>query len=397
MRIAYICMDQGIPVFGRKGCSIHVQEVLRGLIRHGAEIELFTPRPEGSPPVDLRSVRVHPLPIPAHKHPPAREAAAFRFNTELRQALEDEGHFDLVYERYSLWSHAGMDHAQRRGVPGLLEVNAPLIAEQAQHRILVDRARAEWVAHRVFGNATALIAVSQGVASYLESYPCTEQRVHIIPNGVNSDRFPADVRASLPPAPGVFTIGFVGTLKPWHGLQALVDAFARVHAVDATVRLLMVGEGPQRAPLEAELTARGLRDAVHFTGSVDPADIPGLLASMDAAVAPYSCLPHFYFSPLKVYEYMAAGLAVVASRIGELDGLIDHGVSGLLCAPGDPVELACSLLELRADPALRTRLGQAARAKVLEAHTWDWTVLRILDLAGLAPHDQFLAVQGANA
>ena len=194
MRIAYVSMDQGIPVFGRKGCSIHVREVIGAMIAQGAEVDLFTPRGEGPPPDELRSVRLHPLPVAAQKSAPAREDAAFGSNGDLREALEREGPFDLVYERYSLWSHEGMAYAQSRRVPGLLEVNAPLIAEQAHHRVLVDRSRAEWVAHRAFGNATALIAVSEGVATYLKEYPTANQRIHMIPNGVDPDRFPGRAR-----------------------------------------------------------------------------------------------------------------------------------------------------------------------------------------------------------
>src|SRR5262245_21662167 len=118
MRVAYVCTDQGIPVFGRKGCSIHVQEVMRALIGRGAEVDLFTPRNEGEPPLGLESVRRHPLPIAAQKNSAAREQMAFEANSHLRQALEREGPFDLVYERYSLWSYEGMDYAQAAQVPG---------------------------------------------------------------------------------------------------------------------------------------------------------------------------------------------------------------------------------------------------------------------------------------
>src|SRR5260370_42343841 len=104
-----------------------------------------------------------------------------------------------------------MDDAQSTGAPGLLEINAPLIAEQAHHRVLVDRPRAEWVAHRAFRNATALIAVSDEVATYLRPFPDAEGRVHVVPNGVNPDRFPEDLPARCPGAPGTFTVGFVGT------------------------------------------------------------------------------------------------------------------------------------------------------------------------------------------
>jgi glycosyltransferase involved in cell wall biosynthesis len=106
---------------------------------------------------------------------------------------------------------------------------------------------------------------------------------------------------------------------------------------------------------------------------------------MDAAVAPYPDLTPFYFSPLKVFEYMAAGLPVVASRVGQLSSLIEDGWNGLLCPPGDPAALAASLDRLRQDPALRARLGQTARTAVLAHNSWDSVAQRSLSLAGLRP------------
>src|SRR5260370_16186351 len=137
-----------------------------------------------------------------------------------------------------------MEYARARGSPGLVEVNAPLIEEQAEHRILVDRARVEYVAERVFRAATALIAVSDQVAAYLERYPATRGRVQVIPNGVDPDRFPAGLRASSSTLPGTFTVGFLGTLKPWHGLPTLVEAFALLHREGPSSRLLIVGARP---------------------------------------------------------------------------------------------------------------------------------------------------------
>ena len=102
---------------------------------------------------------------------------------------------------------------------------------------------------------------------------------------------------------------------------------------------------------------------------------------MDVAAAPYPKLATIYFSPLKVYEYMAAGRPVVASRLGQLAEMIRHEVDGLLCAPGDAAALAADLERLWREPALRHRLGQAARAKALREHTWEAVARRILGLA----------------
>jgi glycosyltransferase involved in cell wall biosynthesis len=112
--------------------------------------------------------------------------------------------------------------------------------------------------------------------------------------------------------------------------------------------------------------------------------VPRLLARADAAAAPYPQLGRFYFSPLKVYEYMAAGLPVVASRVGQPVGVIRHRQNGLLCPPGDAAALAGALGELRADPGLRLRLGAAAREAVLREHTWAAVARRILRLAETA-------------
>lgn len=383
MRIAYICADPGVPVFGRKGSSIHVQEVIRAWQRHGAQVELLATRLDGDPPPGLEAVRIHQLPTLPRGEPAVREQAALAANRELRRALERAGPFDVVYERYSLWSFSGMEYARATGAPGLLEVNAPLIEEQTEHRHLLDRASAERVAAVVFSSATALIAVSEPLAAYLERRPTARGRVHVVPNGVNPDRFPPNLTPSCPGRAGTFTTGFVGTLKPWHGLPVLVEAFARLHQYNPNARLLIVGDGTERANLAADLSTRGLLEAAHLTGAVDPDEVPGLLASMDVAVAPYPNQPHFYFSPLKVYEYMAAGLPVVTSRIGQLQELIQDEVNGLLCPPGDAVALAAALDRLRQEPELRARLGQAARQTVLRDHTWDKVARRLLDLAGL--------------
>jgi glycosyltransferase involved in cell wall biosynthesis len=223
------------------------------------------------------------------------------------------------------------------------------------------------------------VAVSQGVAEYLSRFPQAARRVHVIPTGVNLDRFPDDLKPSLPADPAVVTVGFVGTLKPWHGLPTLIEAFERLHDRHPNTRLLIVGDGPARTAIET--AARGVASAVQFTGAVSPDLIPGLIASMDVATAPYPASDDCYFSPLKVFEYMAAGRAVVASRIGQLTEIVDDGVTGILVAPGNTVALTEALEQLVTDPAGRARLGREARKAVAGRHTWDAVAERVFQLA----------------
>jgi glycosyltransferase involved in cell wall biosynthesis len=376
-------MDSGVPVLGRKGCSIHVQEVIRALGRAGLEVDLFASRTQGDFPAGWSHVRLHEVPVVALGGRPQREVAGLAANDHLTAALEYEGPFDLVYERYSLWSYAGMEFARAAEVPGLLEVNAPLIEEQAEFRSLTHRDKAEEVAKRAFAAADVVIAVSDEMAAFLEKYSATRDKTQVIPNGVDPERIKPGLTPAWPAKRDLFTIGFVGSLKPWHGLPVLVEAFQKFYQEEPNSRLLIVGDGPEATKLNDELRKHGLDKATLMTGAVSPDHVPGWLASMDAAVAPYPDLPRFYFSPLKVFEYMAAGLPVIASRVGQIARVIQHEVNGLLVPPGDSSALAAAFRQLRNNPEMSARLGYEARNTVLQHHTWDQVVRRILDTAKL--------------
>src|SRR5207247_157692 len=122
-----------------------------------------------------------------------------------------------------------------------------------------------------------------------------------------------------------FVVGFVGSLKPWHGVDTLVEAFRMLRAARPDAHLLLVGEGPSREALERRVASRGLGEAVSFTGAVPYHEIPHYLAAMDVAVAPHAASNHFYFSPIKIFEYLAAGCPVVASAIGQIAELLVDG------------------------------------------------------------------------
>jgi len=382
MKIAYINADPGIPVFGTRGCSVHVQEVLLAMLKRGDEVHLFTTRIGDEAPSDVAALQIHPLPRLRPLDPAASEQAALDMNKVLHHALAteaDQGAFDLIYERYSLWSCAGMQFACERGVRAVLEVNAPLIEEESSNRTLLNRGAAEEVAMRAFRCATVIIAVSRQLAHIIEQHPSARGKVHVVPNAVNPERFAGTV-PSLP-QPGAFVIGFLGSLKSWNGLTTLVDGFTMVVQQSTTARLLIVGDGPEREGLDREIAGRGLLGRVHLTGAVSPELVPGLLASMDVAVAPYPQLANLYLSPLKLYEYMAAGLPIVSSRIGQMEEVIEDGVTGLLVPPGDAGALARTLCALEKDAGVRARLGQAARDAVRE-HTWDDIVAYVISLTG---------------
>lgn len=379
-RIAYVCADPGVPVFGQKGCSIHVQEVIRALQWQGAHVELFASSADGLPPCGMERVKLHRLPMLPKADQASREQAALAANRSLSRMLHQAGHFDMLYERHALWTYAAQEYTRRVGIPGVLEVNAPLIDEQAAYRGLISIRAAQRATSRSMHAASAIVAVSRAVANYATRFGIAQERIHVIPNGVDPSRFPAGLPAALPGADDMFTIAFVGTLKPWHGLDTLLRAVQLLHERDPRLRLLMIGDGPERAALEVQAQALGLTNSILWTKAVSPMLIPGLLASADAAVAPYPQLDNFYFSPLKLYEYLAAGLPVVASRIGQIEQVIQHDINGLLCIPDNIHSLADQLQRLRNDSGLRARLGYSARQSIRHHHTWDAVASKILAL-----------------
>jgi len=385
MHIAYINADNGVPAFGTKGCSIHVQEIIRAWCKRGAHIHLLTATRGGEVPSDWASIRISDIPgVPLNNslisNPRLFQSAVEVLNDSLINLLtcgDYISHFDLVYERYSLWSHSGMDVAQKRGVPALLEVNAPLLEEQNRYRSRVDCGLAVSVAQRAFSSADALIAVSQEVADYLDQFAEARGKICVIANGVDPSRFRFGTLGTRPRCPETFVVGFVGSFKPWHGLDVLLKAFALLRLRVPKARLLLVGDGPERSNVVRQVASKALSSTVDLTGAVPASDIPGLLASMDVAVAPYPQASGFYFSPLKLYEYMAAGLPVVASDVGQIGKLIEQGVTGCLVPPGDCTSLADAIAILKERPVMMRDMGHAARAQVRREHTWDMIVDRI--------------------
>jgi glycosyltransferase involved in cell wall biosynthesis len=377
MRLAYVCTDPGIPVFGAKGASVHVQELLRAYRRLGHEVILVAARVEGTPPADLEDVEVVELGRARGADTARRELAAMAVDERAERVLAGIDGLALVHERYSLWGGAGIRVATNRGVPGVLEVNAPLIDEQATHRELVHRQLATQRLLATVRQATTVTAVSEPVADWVRAHaPEVADAVHVIANGVDTDRIrPAEAGGRRP-----FTVGFVGNLRPWHGVETLIDAVAQLRTRVPDARILLVGDGKARTELEAAAETAGV--PLTCTGALRPADVPAQLHRMDVACAPYPAGDAAaYFSPLKVLEYLAAGVAVVASDTGQLPELLDHGRCGVLVAPGDAAALAAGLGVLAADPSRRAELGRAGRAKVVEHHRWRDVAARTLQLA----------------
>jgi glycosyltransferase involved in cell wall biosynthesis len=240
----------------------------------------------------------------------------------------------------------------------------------------------------IFG-ADLVIAVSKASKDELVSRGVPEGRVLVNPNGVDIERFggdAGDLRATLNIAPDETVIGFVGTFGQWHGTDILAQAFARLLALRpehrTRLRLLMIGDGNLRPAAEETLRRAGAADRAIFTGTVPQHAAPAYLAACDVLASPHVPNPDgtpFFGSPTKLFEYMAARRAIVASDLDQVGEVLRHEKTALLVRPGDPEALAGALMRAAADDALRARLGVNARAVCEANYTWTIHTRRILD------------------
>jgi len=381
VRICYLCADHGIPILGRKGCSTHVRETCRSLREAGHEIFIVTPR-RGSDVQEYSDQLIIEVPPPRSRFVGSdlrQWLYNFRMTKELTRIL-NERHPDVLYERYSLYSTAGMHIARRFGLPRIIEVNSLLVEEQ-RHRIHFHRF-ASRMENRIVGSAPSIIVVSSPLRDAFVNRGIHPSRITIMPMAVDVRRFhpdvePADLRGRFK-LDGKTIIGYVGTLTAWHGIDLLFDVADRLKALEENVSIVVIG-GEENKVLEMQgrVFGRRLADYLIFAGSVPYTEVPHYISAMDVTVIPGSME---WASPTKLFEYQAMGKPSVAPRLVPVADVLTDGREGCLFRPGDVEELTNCILRLHRHPQERLAMGQRARRKVLERHAWEHNTRRIIEM-----------------
>jgi glycosyltransferase involved in cell wall biosynthesis len=363
VRILYVASDQVVP--GHTGGSVHVLEVARGLAARGHEVHAVVHRQRGRPDrEDGDGVHWHRIAW----RPPHR---LFRFRARgAVEALADAVKAEVVIERYYNFGGEGILAAARRRLPSLLEVNSPVVDHPGSLKAFLDaltvvrplRARRE----RLCREATAL------VAPLLDIVPAFARgKTETVTWGADVAAFsPArrsqETRRDLGIPEGAMAVVFSGSFRPWHGVRVL-EAAARMAHDRADVFFLLAGGPRAGAP-------RGYRG--RLLGTLPYDRMPALLAAADVGVAPYDTARlrqlrlGFYWSPLKIFEYMASGLPVVTVQRPPLDGIVRPGLEGVHVPEADPAALARAIVALANDPAARARMGRSGRERVVERYSW---------------------------
>jgi glycosyltransferase involved in cell wall biosynthesis len=366
MKILYAALDQTVP--GTTGGSIHVTAVAEALAARGHTVRALVTR--GRQPFPAGLVAWQAL------SPPLGIARLRLLRCRAVRAIAAAMRPDVVIERYFNFGGEGLLAARATGALAVLEVNAPVIDYPRSPKRLLDRAlivepMRRW-RDRLCRQADLLVTPSRAILP-----------AAVPPGKVLQLEWGADTRRFRPGAAGPipFERGdlrtlaiFAGAFRRWHGAGQLVEAIRRLHARGRRdIGAVLVGAGPE---LPAVRRAAAGLDGVIFTGALPHASLPACLAAADIGVAPFDVAAHpplqldFYWSPLKIFEYMAAGLPVVAPAIARLQQIVRHGCEGLLYDPADPAALADALEEL-AEHGRRRALGDAARRRAEAEFSWE--------------------------
>ena len=368
MRILYVAIDQVVP--GTKGGSTHVVAVAQGLAALGHDVHVLTrqgagaPFPEGpvtwhamGPPFGLRQLRV-------------LRAGAVR---ALAQRIQPA----VVMERYYNFGGEGALAARALKVPLVLEVNAPVVDYRGSPKQMLDRAlliepMRRW---REWQCAAARLIVTPRISIVPASIP--RDRLLEVEWGADTTEFRPGAPGTLPftRRPGETMAVFAGAFRRWHGAAHLVEAIRTLRAKGRSdIAAAMIGDGPELEPVRR---AAATVDGIQFVGALAHEHMPSCLAGADIGVAPFDVSAHaplaldFYWSPLKIFEYMASGLPVVAPAIPRLQDIVTSGREGVLYDASDPRGLAAALEELADDPRRRHAIGAAARERAVREFGWD--------------------------
>ena len=313
---------------------------------------------------------------------PLYECAEYGYSIPAFQKLAKLGSAlrpDVLYERYNLYFHAGVWAKKKFNLPFILEVNAPLAEERARHGDLALKSWARRSEKAIWRAADAILPVTNVLADRLRAVGVDEDRITVIQNGVGNeflrdvDSAPVRARYGLG---GKIVLGFTGFVRDWHGVDKVVSFLASRRT--SNLHLLLVGDGPARASLERQAHDLGVSDKLTITGVVQREEIPAHVAAFDIALQPAVV---DYASPLKLFEYMALGKAILAPASANIMEVLTEDREAILFA-ADEGAFEQGLGALVDDASLRQRLGEGARASLLrQGLTWAGNAERVEAIA----------------
>jgi glycosyltransferase involved in cell wall biosynthesis len=382
LRIAYLRSTPGVGTQAG-GAATHINGFVNAAISLGAEIRLISnDYIAGIERTRLTLIDPEPLGV---------TSAAFDLRNNLifsAGALREIEHapVDLIYQRYARFSWAGVAASLRTEVPLFLEYNGSEVWMGKYWDMSGMMPLLEQFERLNLDAAVRIFVVAEVERRNLLRAGVADEKIVVNPNGVDTEKFRpgiggAAVRRELGVAADETLAGFVGTFGPWHGVLKLAEAITLLPA-DSGIRFLLVGAGKLRDEVQRIIGAAGKEQQVIFAGHVEHERVPALLDACDILLSPHVPLEdgsEFFGSPTKLFEYMAMGKGIIASRLGQIGEVLSDQETALLTEPGNARELADAILCLSGSPELRNRLGAAARRAAIERHTWRQNAARVIE------------------
>ena len=278
---------------------------------------------------------------------------------------------DCIYERYNLYMPAGIWAKNKFKIPMFLEINAPLYDERNKHDGISLSKLAKWSEAYVWNNADHIFCVTHVLAKMIEIKGVTNNKITVTPNGINQDKFSRvidqDKAKDILGLNNNLVLGFVGFMRKWHGLELVVDFIARQN--NQKLHILLVGDGPNRSELEELAIRAGVKSQLTITGVVPRDKVTDYISAFDIALQPAVVS---YASPLKLFEYLSLGKAIIAPASDNIMEILENNNNAILFEPGNMKSLEDALSILINDQELRKRIGKNAQLSVeMNGYTWE--------------------------
>jgi glycosyltransferase involved in cell wall biosynthesis len=403
MKIGYI-MQEGVPEIRKSplsGPAVHVQYVFNELRELGHQVTLLA-KFDGKTLVSVDLENFAPVTTnwidrgPFHLFERAVRRIQFemrlpyvaffeslRFASACRQVLAD---CDIYYERMGWMGFGGVLASRWLGIPLIWEVNGDHISEMELLGNAPSGAQLQlssWLTLRAVRQPAHIIATGEGWRQrFIQRWEVDPSKVTVIENGsevvslIHRDQLACFSNYYDPQKPVI--VLYIGGFEPWHGLNILLQAVARAVSQRSELRLILVGSGSELAEMNRLIRELKLETRVKLTGQLDFSELLNYLIEADIGVSPYC--GRVEYSGLKLLDYKAAGLAIIASGENGQPSVIRHGQTGWIVPPCDVDALSKAIVTLAKDTNLRRKLGQQARIEAETCHKWRHTAEQIIKI-----------------
>lgn len=367
LRVAFAAME-GFP--NLKGSGVRITQMCSALAEAGAEVHLITLRGQGQPALLSPAVQLHPV----RRLEDNYLARAISFSQGVERALFALKP-DVIHVRGPFEAQAALRYRRTRAARLLFEVNGLPSVELVYHYPQLMReprfeGKLRSIEQAALRSADGLLTQSHATARFIRLRAPTAPPAWVIPNGADPERFEPAER----PQQGPLDIVYAGSLAPWQGLHGVLQALRQARR-EQDMRLTVIGPARRAWTRQLAKQARATKteDLLSVVDALPQAELIARLCRADIALAPLQSDRRNRVqgcSPIKIFEYMAAGTAVLATDLPCLRELIDDGEDGRLARCQNPHRTRDAILELGADPAARQALGRAARRRVQTQATW---------------------------